>query len=251
MVERVNCSANIGEVMIRVEHNTMSHRIRRALLAATAAVLVAGGLLVGPSTLPGGIAIPSASAACPQVEVIFARGRLESPGVGVLGNAFVNALRSKVKNKNIGVYAVRYPADNEIDVGGNDMSAHIQNMANACPDTRIVLGGYSLGAAVTDVVLALPFGFFGFDNPLPAGMDQKIAAVALFGNGAAWMGPITNLSPLYSDRTIEMCHGADPICNPADPNTWEQNWVDHAARAYIDAGMVNQAADFVAGKLNV
>ena len=93
MVERVNCSANIGEVMIRVEHNTMSHRIRRALLAATAAVLVAGGLLVGPSTLPGGTAIPSASAACPQVEVIFARGRLESPGVGVLGNAFVNALR--------------------------------------------------------------------------------------------------------------------------------------------------------------
>ena len=95
-------------------------------------------------------------------------------------------------------------------------------------------------------VLAVPFSFFGFDNPLPSGMDQKIAAVALFGNGAAWAGPITNFSPLYSDRTIELCHGADPICNPADPNTWEENWVDHAARAYIDAGMVNQAADFVA-----
>jgi cutinase len=47
-----------------------------------------------------------------------------------------------------------------------------------------------------------------------------------------------------------LCHGADPICNPADPNTWEQNFVDHAAKAYIDAGMVNQAADFVAGRLN-
>ena len=52
---------------------------------------------------------------------------------------------------------MRYPADNEIDVGANDMSAHIQNMANNCPDTRLVLGGYSLGAAVTDVVLAVPF----------------------------------------------------------------------------------------------
>lgn len=217
--------------------------------AAVAAILVAAGLLVGPSILPGAKTIPSASAACPSVEVIFARGRLESPGVGAIGNAFISALRSKV-DKNIGVYAVRYPADNEIDVGANDMSAHIQSMADNCPDTRLVLGGYSLGAAVTDVVLALPFSFFGFDNPLPAGMEQKIAAVALFGNGAAWAGPITNFSPTYSDRTIEMCHGADPICNPADPNTWEENWVDHAAKEYIKAGMVNQAADFAAGRLN-
>lgn len=169
--------------------------------------------------------------------------------MGVLGNAFVSALRSKV-DKNIGVYAVRYPADSEIDEGANDISAHIQNMANTCPDTRLVLGGYSLGAAATDVVLAVPFSFFGFDNPLPAGMDQKIAAIALFGNGAAWIGPITNFSPTYSDRTIELCHGADPICNPADPNTWEENWTDHAAKEYINTGMVNQAADFVAGKLN-
>lgn len=227
----------------------MRHRIRRGVVVAAAATLLAASLLVGPSIMPGGKAVPSASAACPQVEVIFARGRLESPGVGVLGNAFVNALRKKV-NKNIGVYAVRYPADNEIDIGANDMSAHIQNMANTCPDTRQVLGGYSLGAAVTDVVLALPFSFFGFDNPLPAEMEQKIAAVALFGNGSAWAGPITNFSPTYSARTIELCHGADPICNPADPNTWEQNWVDHAAKAYIDAGMVNQAADFVAGRLS-
>ena len=237
-------------MIIRVERNGMGHRFRRGLIAAVTPILVAAGLLVGPSIVPGGKAIPSASAACPQVEVIFARGRLESPGVGAIGNAFVSALRDKVKNKNIGVYAVRYPADSEIDEGANDMSAHIQSMANNCPDTRLVLGGYSLGAAATDVVLAVPFGFFGFDNPLPKGMDQKIAAVALFGNGAAWVGPITNFSPTYSDRTIELCHGADPICNPADPNTWEDNWTDHAAKEYIKAGMVNQAADFVAARVN-
>jgi len=227
----------------------MGRRLRRGLAVAAIATVTATSLLVGSAILPGSNAVPSASAACPQVEVVFGRGRLEPAGLGVLGNAFVGALRNRV-NKNIGVYAVRYPADNEVDVGANDMSAHIQSMANNCPDTRLVLGGYSLGAAVTDVVLAVPFSFFGFDNPLPAGMDQKIAAVALFGNGAAWAGPITNFNPLYSDRTIELCHGADPICNPADPNTWEKNFVDHAAKAYIDAGMVNQAADFVAGKLN-
>lgn len=180
--------------------------------------------------------------------MVFARGRTESAGVGVLGNAFINALRSKT-DKNVGVYAVQYPADTEVDEGADDMSGHIQYMMGSCPDTRLVLGGYSLGAAVTDVVLAVPFGFFGFDRPLPPGADRHIAAVALFGNGAAWIGPISNFSPLYGDRTIELCHGADPICNPADPNTWGDNWSDHLARAYIDAGMANQAADFVAGRI--
>jgi cutinase len=221
--------------------------VRRGLLVVGALVLAAAGL-IAPTVAPATGVLPSASAACPAVEVVFARGRLESPGVGVLGNAFINALRSKT-NKNIGVYAVRYPADNQIDVGANDMSAHIQSMMNDCPDTRLVLGGYSLGAAVTDVVLALPFDFFGFKNPLPPGADTHIAAVAVFGNGIAWVGPISNFNPLYRERTIELCHGADPVCNPADPDTWQDNWPAHLANAYISAGMANQAADFVAGRL--
>ena len=221
--------------------------VRRSILAVGALLLGVAGVIL-PVTVPSPDVVPSARAACPAVEVVFARGRLESPGVGVLGNAFISALRSKT-NKNIGVYAVRYPADNQIDVGANDMSAHIQSMMNNCPDTRLVLGGYSLGAAVTDVLLAVPFEFFGFTSPLPPGADQHIAAVALFGNGAAWVGPITNFNPLYSERTIELCHGADPICNPADPDTWQDNWPAHLANAYINAGMANQAADFVAGRL--
>jgi cutinase len=211
-----------------------------AALTFTAAVL--------PSWMPGA-ARSAAAASCPQVEVVFARGRMESPGTGVLGNAFINALESKVGGKSVDVYAVKYPADTEVDVGANDMSRHVQYMINSCPDTRLVLGGYSLGAAVTDVALAVPFSAFGFDNPLPAGADQHIAAVALFGNGSQWAGPITNFSPIYNDRTIELCHGADPICNPADPNTWKENWPQHLANAYINAGMANQAADFVAGRL--
>ena len=212
------------------------------------AFLIAAACVITPTVVPMPGVVPSASAACPAVEVVFARGRLESPGVGILGNAFINALRSKA-NKNIGTYAVQYPADNQVDVGANDMSAHIQSMMNNCPDTRLVLGGYSLGAAVTDVVLALPFDFFGFKNPLPPGADQHVAAVALFGNGSQWVGPITNFNPVYQDRTIDLCHGADPICNPADPDTWQNNWPAHLADAYIQAGMPNQAADFVAGKI--
>ncbi len=214
-------------------------RLSRLVVAG----LLSAALVLAPATL-----ISTASASCPDVEVVFARGRQESPGAGVVGNAFVSALRSRV-NRNVSLYPVRYPADNEVDVGANDMSAHVQSTINGCPNTRVVLGGYSLGAAVTDVVLAAPGPIFGFTNPLPPGADEHIAAVALFGNGSQWVGPITNFNPVYTDRTIDLCHGVDPICNPADPHTWSDNWPQHAGSAYIQAGMVNQAADFVAGKL--
>ncbi|BBY57505.1 cutinase [Mycolicibacterium sarraceniae] len=224
----------------------MTH-IPKTAASTVATIVAALAMWVTPFALPD--AVPTASAApCPAIEVIFARGRLESPGTGVIGQAFVSALRSRV-HQNIGVYAVNYPADNQVDIGANDISNRIAyNMTN-CPNTRLVLGGYSLGAAATDMVLAVPIPIMGFKNPMPAGADSHIAAVALFGNGTQWLGPITNFSPAFQDRTIELCHGADPICNPADPDTWEANWPDHLAAAYQKAGMINQAADFVATKL--
>lgn len=225
---------------------TASQHLRRFVAVVLSTVATATAMVAIPAVTTVGV--PTASAACPAVEVIFARGRLEPAGPGQIGNVFVSALRKK-SGKNVNLYAVRYPADNQIDVGANDMSARVQSTMASCPDTRIVLGGYSLGAAVTDVALAVPFAFFGFDEPLPPDAEQHIAAVALFGNGSAWAGPIGTFSPVYRERTIEMCHGADPICNPADPNTWEKNWTDHAAKAYIDAGMVNEAADFAAARV--
>ncbi|MGW0161525.1 cutinase family protein [Mycobacterium sp. NPDC003323] len=211
-------------------------------------MVVALATLTTPSLTAPALLPVAGAASCPDAELIFARGRVESPGAGQIGNALISALRSKT-GKNVALYAVKYPADTEIDIGANDMSARVQHMAATCPDTRLVLGGYSLGAAVTDVVLAVPFSAFGFNKPLPPGADQKIAAVALFGNGIAWVGPISNFNPLYQERTIELCHGDDPICNPTDPENWQDYWADHLAPAYINAGMVNQAADFVAPRI--
>ncbi|MGD9619907.1 MAG: cutinase family protein [Mycolicibacterium sp.] len=224
--------------------------IGRVIRKLTVAVVLAAAGLITPAALPGGAPlVPVASAACPQAELIFARGRIESVGAGQIGNALISALRSKT-GKNIDLYAVKYPADTEIDQGANDMSQRIQYMAANCPDTRLVLGGYSLGAAVTDVVVAVPIAAFGFENPLPPGLDQHIAAVTLFGNGSQWVGPIANfINPALRDRIIELCHGDDPICNPTDPENWQEYWSDHQASAYINGGMVNQAADFVAQRL--
>jgi len=219
----------------------VSFRPRALFTAGIVATSLLSPVASGPA--------PTANAAeCPYAEMVFARGRNEAPGAGQIGNALADAVRKK-SGKNVGLYAVRYPANTEVDLGANDMSRHIQNTMANCPDTKIVVGGYSLGAAVSDIVLAVPLSVFTFRNPLPAVAQNHIAAVALFGNGIQWVGPIGTFSPVYRDRTIELCHGDDPICNPADPENWRAFWPDHLAPAYIKAGMVNQAADFVAGRL--
>lgn len=214
------------------------------------ALLIAVLLIALPSFAPRQFdLIPAAgAAACPHTELVFARGRNEAPGAGQIGNTLHAQLQAKT-GKDIRLYAVRYPANTEVDIGANDMSRHIMGLIADCPSTRIVVGGYSLGAAVSDVVLAVPIPFVTFRSPLPESAARHIAAVALFGNGFQWVGPITSFSPIYRDRTIELCHGDDPVCNPTDPRNWQARWPDHLAPAYIKAGLVNQAADFVAARL--
>src|SRR6478735_3291076 len=101
---------------------------------------------------------PTASADCPDIEVIFARGTDDTPGLGAVGGAFVNALQSKVGGRSVGSYAVNYPASFDFlgaASGANDASAHVQYMMGACPNSKLVLGGYSQGAAVIDVIAAV------------------------------------------------------------------------------------------------
>lgn len=191
------------------------------------------------------VALPTASADnCPDIEVIFARGTSEAPGLGLPGGAFVNSLRSKVGGRSVGSYAVAYPADYDFLAaasGANDASAHVQYMMGACPNTRLVLGGYSQGAAVMDVIAAVPFPAIGFNNPLPPNAPDFVAAIAVFGNPSAKLGlPLTS-SPVWGGRSIDLCNGGDPIC--------QTDGEDVAAHKAYAGGPTNQAANFVAGLL--
>ena len=209
-----------------------------------AAALLAGASVIAPALAPFSTApIPAASAACPGAEVVFARGREEPPGLGQVGGALVNSLRSKV-HMPVGAYGVNYPADVSAAKGANDMSAHVQSMARSCPNTREVLGGYSLGAASADLVIALTQPGFGFTNPLPPGMDQHVAAVALFGNGTRRiLGPVPDFSPSFAGKTIDQCAAGDPICSSGT------NWPSHLQPSYLNSGLVDQAASFAASRL--
>ena len=178
---------------------------------------------------------------CPDVEVVFARGTDEPPGVDNVGRAFVDSLRSKVPERSVAVYAVNYPATHDFVTselaGARDARAHVQSTYANCTNTRMVLGGYSQGAAVIDMI----------PEELPPDVANHVAAVAVFGNpestyarglGGVQLPPI---SPLYRPKTIDLCVPNDPICsegtNPA------------AHGLYVQSGMTNQAATFVAGRL--
>ena len=132
----------------------------------------------------------------------------------------------------IGSYGVNYPADVSVTKGSNDMSAHVQQMAASCPNTKLVLGGYSLGAAAADVVVAMNQPGFGYTDVLPANMDQHVAAVALFGNGTQRVvGDIPGPRPAYAGKIVDLCAAGDPICTPG---VHDLHWSSHLQPSYID-----------------
>lgn len=202
-------------------------------------------------------ALPAAPLAagdpCPDVEVVFARGTNEPPGVGRIGQSFVDTLRSHVGGRSLGVYPVDYPATTDfpraVD-GISDAGAHVEHMAVSCPRTKMVLGGYSQGAAVIGFVTesAVPDGVHLVQalQPMPAEVSNHVAAVALFGKPSSQFMSIINEPPVtigspYAGKTIELCVPGDPICSDAT------NPLAH--RQYVEAGMVDQAADFAAGRI--
>ena len=216
-------------------------RIRHWIIATAAATLTASAAVLAPAVSPMPIGIASA-ADCPDIEVVFARGTNDAPGLGNVGGAFVDSLRSKVGGRSVGAYAVNYPASFDFLAaagGANDASGHIQFMVDNCPNTRLVLGGYSQGAAVIDVISAVPIPAVGFDNPLPPNVPDHVAAIAVFGNPSAKLGLPLTVSPVWGGRSIDLCNGNDPICQTDGESV-------AAHRAYV-GGPTEQAANFVAG----
>jgi len=209
-------------------------------------VLRAVGIAFGTAwvSLGGSVVMPTASAEpCPDVQVVFARGTNEPSGLGFVGQAFADSLRAQLPGRSVAVYAVNYPASDDYlrsaAVGSDDASAQIQNVVAGCPNTGMVLGGYSQGAAVTELSM----------EALPAAVAEHVDAVALFGSPTsefskmlAGGAALPTVNPLYAAKTIDLCITDDPICSPG------ANMMAHVS--YVPAGMANQAAAFAAEKID-
>lgn len=202
-------------------------------------------MLITSTALPTGAIAAASADQCPDIQVVFARGTGEPPGVGRVGQAFVDALQPLVGRKSVAVYGVNYPASDDFlqaVAGADDASAFIQNVATTCPHTSFVLGGYSQGAAITDLVTAAGPPKFGFADPMPDDVAPRVAAVAVFGNPSDRVAGLLSPLALYADKTIDLCNGGDPVCSAGGDVS--------AHSRYVQAGLPTQAADFVAKRLS-
>ena len=214
----------------------------RRVSRGAAALIIAAAALWTPTV------VPSASAAdCADAEVIFARGTDEPKGMGAVGDAFADSLRNQAVGLNIATYGVDYDAG-KLQLGSGDgakdMIKRIKSTTSSCPDTKIVLGGYSQGANVVNIVAGNPIVGIAWGASLPSSFAGNVAAIATFGNVANRSGTkLPGDSAMFAGKGIDLCNPADPICHAGPGNEWSGH-TDGYVPAYT-----TQAAAFAASKL--
>jgi cutinase len=218
-----------------------------------AAAAVALATALATAIAPFGAAPLAHADGCPDVELVFARGTGEPPGPGRVGQALADTLAPMLGGRSLAVYGVNYPASINFlttSAGAIDTENHLAAVATACPATRFILGGFSQGAAVMSMLagvapLGTLVGNLGSAPPMPPEAADQISAVAVFGNPAGAIpggGSLTTLSSRYGAKTIDLCVPDDIYC-------WPGGRSFPAHLAYASNGMVGQAADFVAARL--
>jgi cutinase len=242
--------STVTPLVVRMGTLTVRAALSTIFLAIGVVAILAGSFAAPPSA-------NAADDSCPSIEVVFARGTFEAPGVGATGQAFVDALNARLPGKTVNVYGVNYPASLDFGRAADgivDAANKIESIAASCPTTKVVLGGYSQGAAVAGYTTAdaVPEGFAlpdGLSGPMPASIASHVSAVALFGTPTPGIlhlldgnAPPINIGQLYAAKTLQLCAPGDPICFPGG--------LDRSAHSsYKSNGMADQAADFAARQL--
>ena len=182
--------------------------------------------------------------------MVFARGTGELPGPGRVGQLFADHLAAQSGGRRIETYGVNYPASYNFfttGIGASDAAAHITATAQRCSSTKVVLGGFSQGAAAVSMLAGVPplgntVGDLASSPPLPPDIADRVTAVAVFGNPSARFGAPLSENGQFAGRTIDMCAGGDPICSVTGH--------DRAAHsAYAESDYAGVAAGYVAGLL--
>ncbi|KAJ5206919.1 Cutinase [Penicillium cf. griseofulvum] len=154
------------------------------------------GLGSGSSTENGVVQ----NSGCKEFTYIFARGTTEPGNMGlIIGPPLATKLRSLTGDK-VTVQGVTYPAS----IGGNaqmggsggpEMAQLVGQALKQCPQTKILLGGYSQGAmAVHNAAGRLGAG--------------QVAAAVLFGDPLK----AQPVGKVPGDKVKGFCHLGDPVC---------------------------------------
>ncbi|KAL0932123.1 carbohydrate esterase family 5 protein [Colletotrichum truncatum] len=173
--------------------------------------------------------------ACRKVTLIWARGTTQAGNVGEAGSegpTFFNALAARIGAANLAVQGVSYSASifgflqGGDPAGSTTMANLVSQAATRCPNTKIVLSGYSQGGQLVHNAA----------KKLTTALTNKISAVLIFGDPFDGQ-PVGNIP---ASKVKIICHDGDNICDggiiiTADHRNYEQ---DAPAAAAFVAGLV-------------
>ncbi|KAH8828601.1 cutinase [Flagelloscypha sp. PMI_526] len=171
--------------------------------------------------------------ACADVTTIFARGTTETGTIGTaLGPGLWTAIATAIAPKTLSFQGVPYAADIPGFLAGGDPvgSATMASMAASaiasCPNTKVVLSGYSQGAQLVHNAIKI----------ISTTTANSVAAVVMFGdpyNGDALGKGLDSKSKTYCNVGDNICDGGVLVLPP------------HLAYAPD----IPDAASFIAGKV--
>lgn len=190
---------------------------------------------------------------CPGVYVFGARETTASPGYGTAGG-LVNMVTAAYPDSQ--AEAITYPAcGGQAECGGIDYDSSatqgtaavvtaVTDLNSRCPDTKIVLIGYSQGGQIMDNALcggagqtlsgtalsAVKAAIFMGDPHNVAGLPYNVGTCTAGGFAARPSG--FQCSPADSSIIKSYCDAADPYCcNGNDANTHQGYVTEYGAQA--------------------
>lgn len=155
------------------------------------------------------------SGSCKKITLVYARGSTEMGNMGSsLGPPTCSGLKKKFPGQvacqgvgspyNAGLGTNALPGDGTSAAAYGEAEKMFNLAASKCPDTIIVGGGYSQGAAV--MVASV--------RRLPEATKAKMAGVVLYGNtrNRQEHGKIPNFP---DDKALTICNASDGVCGGA------------------------------------
>ena len=210
------------------------------ILAAAAPVTPAYGHTEKRQTWTGQWSEELSYTGCKPVIFIWARQTSAPGNMGVsVGPALSNGLKTYFGAENVASQGVNYLALIETNFypGGGppygiyEMQMLLANAAVYCPQSKIVAGGYSQGAAITHRAV----------ESLPQYVRDRIAGIVTFGDTQALQdgGRIKNYP---TERTLILCNPGDLVC-------WGTAYIapTHFPSYYLQR--VPEAVSFLVGRL--
>ncbi|KAF2636485.1 cutinase precursor [Massarina eburnea CBS 473.64] len=148
---------------------------------------------------------------CRDVLFAWARGSTEAGNMGnIVGPPTSDAIKAEFGETNVATEGIDYAAallPNALP-GGTDakskklMQDTLNAMATQCPDSVIVAGGYSQGAAVNHRAI----------EELPAQTQDRIAGVILYGDTQNQQDN-AQISGFPPEKTMIICADGDAVCD--------------------------------------